>query len=229
MPGSGSRRPKVTARLLMQPRCEQGRQHLCASSPFPIPPKHQPPKRASQCQGAAGAPEHESVCSYTCVRAPRGRSELGEADFPPASIHWQSGSWILHPSSFSIPSPPPSLQEKGRSEVFLLLFLSMAAEFPREHRHVGGAEGGLTLVFGSCHFQVCRTLGFAVHPPPACAQDGPAGSLLTLFPKSLPHGSARKGRTLLGIPTVLGGPPTPNREWGELDPGIRPSSPLPGE
>lgn len=94
---------------------------------------------------------------------------------------------------------------------------------------LGGAEGGLTLVFGSCHFQVCRALGFAVHPPPACAQDGPAGSLLTLFPKSLPHGSARKGRTLLGIPTVLGGPPTPNGEWGELDPGICPSSPLPGE
>lgn len=166
---------------------------------------------------------HVCACSPRQIRTRRGR-------FPPASIHWQSGSWILHPSSLSIPSPPPSLREKGRSEVFLLLFLSMAAEFPREHRHVGGgAEGGLTLVFGSCHFQVCRTLGFAVHPPPACAQDGPAGSLLTLFPKSLPHGSARKGRTLLGIPTMLGGPPTPNGEWGELDPGIRPSSPLPGE
>lgn len=33
------------------------------------------------------------------------------------------------------------------------------------------------MVFGSRHFQVCRALSFAVHPPPAGAQDAAAGSL----------------------------------------------------
>lgn len=52
-------------------------------------------------------------------------------------------------------------------------------------------QGGLTLVFGSCHFQVCRALGFAVHPPPACAQHGPRR--LPRFPRSLPLGLQAKG------------------------------------
>lgn len=79
----------------------------------------------------------------------------------------------------------------------------------------GGCPGwGLTLVFGSRHFQVCRALGFAVHPPPACAQDGPAAP--SRSPRSLPLGSASKETPARAPPHARAAPQAPTGSGGDL-------------
>lgn len=93
--GSGSRRPKVTARLLMQPRCEQGGQHLCASLPLPNPPET--PERAPQC--TLLVQQSRNLCAHTRVPLQWIRTRRGR--FPLTLIHQDH--------RFSIPPPSPSL------------------------------------------------------------------------------------------------------------------------
>lgn len=148
------------------------------------------------------------MCSHACVRAPHRGSELGEADSPP-----DHGS--------SIPPPPPSLREKRRPEVFLLLFLSVAAEFPWEQQHVSGGMPRAHLGFwelSSPGLQGTRLR----RSSSTCLCPGRSRRLPPHpLPEITPARLCKERENPARHPHHDGGPLTPNGEWGELDPGIR--------